>query len=154
MPCPRVADSRFGAENVSVRASSYHQQAVVRADAAGAFAPIQRIGGSRGWYFANWLWAWRGAVDLLAGGVGMRRGRRHPVDVRAGDPLDFWRVEAFEPNRLLRLQAEMKVPGRAWLQFEVEAAEGGKPHHPDGGVRPPRSGRTAVTGTACTPSTG
>ena len=116
---PLWGGKRFGSRIID------RQQAVVRADAAGAFAPIQRIGGSRGWYFANWLWAWRGAVDLLAGGVGMRRGRRHPVDVRPGDPLDFWRVEAFDPNRLLRLQAEMKVPGRAWLQFEVEPAEEG-----------------------------
>ena len=116
---PLWGGKRFGSRIVD------RQQAVVRADAAGAFAPIQRIGGSRGWYFANWLWAWRGAVDLLAGGVGMRRGRRNPVDVRPGDPLDFWRVEAFEPNRLLHLQAEMKVPGRAWLQFEVEPAEQG-----------------------------
>ncbi len=116
---PLWGGKRFGSRIVDRR------QAVVRADAAGAFAPIQRIGGSRGWYFANWLWTWRGAVDLLAGGVGMRRGRRHPVDVRPGDPLDFWRVEAFEPNRLLHLQAEMKVPGRAWLQFEVEPAEEG-----------------------------
>lgn len=116
---PLWGGKRFGSRIVD------RQQAVVRADAAGAFAPIQRIGGSRGWYFANWLWTWRGAVDLLAGGVGMRRGRRHPVDVRPGDPLDFWRVEAFEPNRLLHLQAEMKVPGRAWLQFEVEHAEEG-----------------------------
>lgn len=116
---PLWGGKRFGSRIVDRR------QAVVRADAAGAFAPIQRIGGSRGWYFANWLWAWRGAVDLLAGGVGMRRGRRHPVDVRPGDPLDFWRVEAFEPNRLLHLQAEMKVPGRAWLQFEVEPVEEG-----------------------------
>lgn len=116
---PLWGGKRFGSRIVD------RQQAVVRAGAAGAFAPIQRIGGSRGWYFANWLWAWRGAVDLLAGGVGMRRGRRHPVDVRPGDPLDFWRVEAFEPNRLLHLQAEMKVPGRAWLQFEVEPVEEG-----------------------------
>ena len=116
---PLWGGKRFGSRIVD------RQQAVVRTDAAGAFAPIQRIGGSRGWYFANWLWAWRGAVDLLVGGVGMRRGRRHPVDVRPGDPLDFWRVEAFEPNRLLRLQAEMKVPGRAWLQFDVEPADEG-----------------------------
>ena len=61
----------------------------------------------------------RGLVDLALGGVGMRRGRRHPVNIRPGDPLDFWRVEAFEADRLLRLWAEMKVPGRAWLQFEV-----------------------------------
>ncbi|WP_420449516.1 SDR family oxidoreductase [Candidatus Palauibacter sp.] len=116
---PLWGGKRFGSRIVD------RQQAVVRAEPARAFAPIQRIGGSRGWYFANWLWALRGAADLLVGGVGMRRGRRHPVDVRPGDPLDFWRVEAFEPGRLLRLQAEMKVPGRAWLQFEVEPAEEG-----------------------------
>ncbi len=84
-----------------------------------AFAPIQRLGGDTGWYYGNWLWKLRGFLDLLVGGVGVRRGRRHPVDVRVGDALDFWRVESFEPNRLLRLQAEMKVPGRAWLEFEV-----------------------------------
>ncbi|MGW8181018.1 MAG: SDR family oxidoreductase, partial [bacterium] len=87
---------------------------------AQAFFPIQRIGGDRGWYFGNWLWKVRGFLDLLAGGVGVRRGRRHPSEIALGDTLDFWRVEAFVPNRLLRLFAEMKVPGRAWLQFEVE----------------------------------
>ena len=116
---PLWGGRRFGSRIVD------RQQAEVPAETARAFAPIQRIGGSRGWYFASWLWGLRGAADLLAGGVGMRRGRRHPVDIRPGDPLDFWRVEAFEPDRLLRLQAEMKVPGRAWLQFEVEAAEEG-----------------------------
>jgi hypothetical protein len=85
-----------------------------------AFAPIQRIGGSAGWYFANFLWRVRGFFDLLAGGVGLRRGRRDPHTLAAGDALDFWRVESFEPNRRLNLVAEMKVPGRAWLQFEVE----------------------------------
>ena len=85
-----------------------------------AFAPIQRIGGSVGWYFANFLWRFRGFFDLLAGGVGLRRGRRDPHTLAAGDALDFWRVESFEPNRRLNLVAEMKVPGRAWLQFEVE----------------------------------
>jgi uncharacterized protein YbjT (DUF2867 family) len=85
-----------------------------------AFAPIQRIGGSNGWYFATFLWQVRGFFDLLIGGVGLRRGRRDPHAVATGDALDFWRVESFEPNRLLRLVAEMKVPGRAWLQFEVE----------------------------------
>lgn len=87
---------------------------------AEAFAPVQRIGGASGWYFANFLWGLRGFLDLLMGGVGIRRGRRHPVELRTGDALDWWRVEAIEPNRMLRLVAEMKVPGRAWLQFEVE----------------------------------
>lgn len=85
-----------------------------------AMQPIRRIGGKAGWYYGNWLWRWRGFLDLLCGGVGMRRGRRDPELPSPGDALDFWRVEAYEPNRLLRLFAEMKVPGRAWLQFEVE----------------------------------
>ncbi len=84
-----------------------------------AFAPIRRIGGGTGWYAWNWLWKLRGAMDLLVGGVGMRRGRPDPDTLRPGDAVDFWRVEAFEPDRRLRLFAEMKVPGRAWLEFEV-----------------------------------
>ncbi|MCL4203783.1 MAG: DUF2867 domain-containing protein [Pirellulaceae bacterium] len=88
-----------------------------------AFAPIQRIGGQTGWYFGTWLWRVRGFLDRLVGGVGLRRGRRDPVDLRVGEALDFWRVEQFEPERLLRLQAEMKVPGRAWLEFEVHGDE-------------------------------
>ncbi len=84
-----------------------------------AFRVIERIGGPVGWYYGNWMWRLRGGVDLLFGGAGMRRGRRHPHSLRVGDALDFWRVEALEPDRLLRLRAEMRVPGRAWLQFEV-----------------------------------
>ena len=83
------------------------------------------VGGEQGWYFANFLWRLRGTIDLLLGGVGMRRGRRDPQTLRAGEALDFWRVESFEPPHLLRLSAEMKLPGRAWLQFEVvEHTEG------------------------------
>jgi len=84
-----------------------------------AFAPIRRIGGETGWYYGNWLWQVRGFLDLLVGGVGVRRGRRNPEELQIGDALDFWRVEEYQPDRLLRLQAEMKVPGRAWLEFEV-----------------------------------
>lgn len=84
-----------------------------------AFRAIERIGGASGWYYGNSLWRARGAVDLLLGGAGMRRGRRDPARLRLGDAVDFWRVEALEPGRMLRLRAEMKVPGRAWLQFEV-----------------------------------
>jgi uncharacterized protein YbjT (DUF2867 family) len=91
----------------------------VDAPAQAAFAPIQRIAGSQGWYFANFLWRVRGFLDLLLGGVGLRRGRRDPEMLHVGDALDFWRVEAFEPGRRLRLLAEMKLPGRAWLEFEV-----------------------------------
>ncbi|MEZ6153639.1 MAG: SDR family oxidoreductase [Pirellulaceae bacterium] len=88
-----------------------------------AFAPIQSLGGPTGWYYGNWMWRVRGFLDLLVGGVGMRRGRPHPTSIRVGDTLDFWRVEAFEPDRFLRLRAEMKVPGRAWLEFEVTGDE-------------------------------
>jgi uncharacterized protein YbjT (DUF2867 family) len=84
-----------------------------------AFAPIARIGGRTGWYYAQWLWQIRGWLDLLIGGVGMRRGRRDPLQIAIGDPIDCWRVEAFEPDRKLTLRAEMKLPGRAWLDFEV-----------------------------------
>ncbi|MHC4847537.1 MAG: SDR family oxidoreductase [Planctomycetota bacterium] len=79
-------------------------------------AAVERIGGERGWYYANWLWRIRGWLDLLVGGVGLRRGRRDPDRLRVGDTLDFWRVESVRP---LRLRAEMKLPGRAWLQFEI-----------------------------------
>jgi uncharacterized protein YbjT (DUF2867 family) len=92
----------------------------VEATPAAAFAPVRRIGGDTGWYAGNWLWRLRGFIDLLVGGVGLRRGRRDPDHLTVGEPLDFWRVEAIEPDRLLRLRAEMKLPGRAWLQFEVE----------------------------------
>jgi len=89
-----------------------------------AFRPIRRIGGDVGWYSAAPLWRLRGFIDLLVGGVGARRGRRHPEELVPGATLDFWRVEAYEPNRLLRLTAEMKLPGRAWLQFDVERRGG------------------------------
>jgi len=91
----------------------------VRAGAGQVYAVFAGIGGKRGWYHANFLWRLRGALDRLVGGVGMRRGRRHPDELRPGDALDFWRVEAVEPGRSLRLRAEMKLPGRAWLVFEV-----------------------------------
>ena len=91
----------------------------VAASPAAAFRPIERIGGHSGWYAFNWLWTLRGFFDLLVGGVGTRRGRSSPVALRVGDTIDFWRVEVMEPDRRLRLAAEMKLPGRAWLEFEV-----------------------------------
>jgi uncharacterized protein YbjT (DUF2867 family) len=90
-----------------------------------AFEPVRRIGGDVGWYYGDALWRVRGFLDRLVGGPGLRRGRRDPVDLRPGDALDFWRVEAFEPDRLLRLRAEMRLPGRAWLQFEAKPDNGG-----------------------------
>ena len=90
-----------------------------------AFAPIRRIGGRTGWYYGNWLWSLRGFLDLLIGGVGVRRGRRDPDSLRVGEPLDFWRVEVVERPQRLRLKAEMKLPGRAWLEFEVSPTDSG-----------------------------
>ena len=96
------------------------REAKAAADAATAFAVIEAIGGTRGWPTWNMAWRLRGALDRLVGGVGLRRGRRDPDHLRVGDALDFWRVEALEPARRLRLRAEMKVPGEAWLEFQVE----------------------------------
>lgn len=115
---PTWGGVRFGSRIVDSRT------ATVDVPAQAAFAPIQRIGGQTGWYYGNWLWQIRGLLDLLVGGVGLRRGRRDAVDLRVGDAVDFWRVESFEPDRLLRLQAEMKLPGRAWLEFEVSRQDG------------------------------
>lgn len=89
------------------------------------FATVSGVGGKRGWYFANGLWAARGWVDKLLGGVGMRRGRRHPDELRVGDALDFFRVEVYDPPALLRLRAEMKLPGEAWLEWRVSPAKEG-----------------------------
>jgi hypothetical protein len=85
-----------------------------------AFAPIRRIGGATGWYFGDLLWRIRGFIDLMIGGVGMRRGRNDPETPQPGSTLDFWRVQAYEPARRLRLFAEMRLPGRAWLEFRAE----------------------------------
>jgi uncharacterized protein YndB with AHSA1/START domain len=102
------------------------RQQVVDAPPEDVFAVFSRLGGEQGWLYANGLWWLRGVADRLLGGPGLRRGRRHPDQVRVGDAVDFWRVEAVEPNRLLRLRAEMKVPGEAWLQFEARPREDGK----------------------------
>jgi hypothetical protein len=90
------------------------------------FRAYTGIGGARGWLYMDWAWAIRGWMDKAIGGVGIRRGRRHPDEIRAGESLDFWRVEAVEENQLLRLRAEMIVPGQAWLQFESVPQEDGK----------------------------
>jgi uncharacterized protein YbjT (DUF2867 family) len=91
----------------------------VKATPDKVFDVICSLGGEEGWPAGNALWQLRGFMDRMVGGIGMRRGRRHPRDLRVGDPVDFWRVEALEEPHLLRLRAEMKLPGRAWLQFEV-----------------------------------
>jgi uncharacterized protein YbjT (DUF2867 family) len=102
------------------------RQRLVQATPAVVYRAFTGLGGERGWLYANWAWRLRGVMDRLIGGVGLRRSRRHPNDVRAGDALDFWRVEAVEPDRMLRLRAEMKVPGGAWLQFEARPQSEGE----------------------------
>jgi hypothetical protein len=120
----RGSPSTWGGERFGSRIVD-SQTIALSQEPATAFAPIRRIGGETGWYYANWLWRLRGFADLLLGGAGMRRGRRSQESLAPGDTVDFWRVEAFEPDRLLRLVSEMKLPGRAWLQFEVEEDESG-----------------------------
>ena len=90
------------------------------------FRAFTGIGGQRGWLYMDWAWEIRGWMDKIVGGVGLRRGRRHPDDIRIGESLDFWRVEALEPNRSMLLRAEMKVPGKAWLEFKALPQENGK----------------------------
>jgi len=101
-----------------------HRHTVVAVSPEQAFAAIERIGGKNGWYAADWLWTLRGWLDRLIGGPGMARGRRDPERLSTGETLDCWRVEICEPPRRLRLAAEMKLPGRGWLEFEVVPREG------------------------------
>ena len=102
-----------------------HRQRTVSAAPGRVFAEVERVGGNAGWPYANILWRIRGLMDRAVGGVGMRLGRRDPDHLRIGDAVDFWRVEEIRRPTLLRLRAEMKVPGRAWLQYEVRPIEGG-----------------------------
>jgi len=101
------------------------RQQMIPAAPEQVFAEVERLGGHAGWPYANPLWRIRGLMDRVVGGVGMRLGRRDPERLRRGDALDFWRVEDIRRPALLRLRAEMKVPGRAWLQYEVVPADGG-----------------------------
>ena len=102
------------------------RELLVKAPPEAVFGVVTRIGGREGWPNAELLWSLRGAMDRVVGGPGMRRGRRDPVSLRVGDVVDFWRVEACESPEILRLCAEMKLPGRAWLQFEMVPAGSGR----------------------------
>jgi uncharacterized protein YbjT (DUF2867 family) len=94
------------------------------ASAEDLFWAVTRIGGEVGYYTFNWAWTLRGWLDQIAGGIGLRRGRRHPAELRPGEALDFWRVRQVLPNRRLLLQAEMKVPGEAFLEWSIEPGDG------------------------------
>ena len=104
------------------------RQIQVDARPESVFRSFTGLGGKRGWLYWNWSWRLRGMLDRMVGGVGFRRGRRDPDDLRVGDALDFWRVEALEPGRVLRLRAEMRLPGVAWLEYKSDPG-------PDGGTR-------------------
>ena len=127
------------------------QTIVTNATPAALYREMCSLGGERGWLVGNWLWAIRGGMDRLAGGVGLRRGRRHPTELRVGDVVDFWRVEALEPARLLRLRAEMRLPGDAWLEWTITPESGtpesGTPESgtPESGTPEPENGRTVLT---------
>jgi uncharacterized protein YbjT (DUF2867 family) len=118
-PSPRWGGVLVGARLVTSRAAH------VDAHPHQVFAPIQRIGGTSGWYAADWFWRLRGSLDRLRGGEGMRRGRRDPHELQVGDTVDFWRVERLKPDRQLLLRAEMEMPGRLWLQFDVKSTDRG-----------------------------
>ena len=94
-------------------------RARLKAEADEVWRPVSKIGGKTGWYHLDVLWRLRGALDRLVGGVGLRRGRRHPTDLMVGDALDFWRVLEVEPPTRLALLAEMKTPGEAMLEFQI-----------------------------------
>jgi uncharacterized protein YbjT (DUF2867 family) len=97
---------------------------LVDASQEDVFRAFSSLGGETGWLVWDWAWKLRGFLDQLVGGPGLRRGRRHPADLLVGEAVDFWRVEEVDPPRLLRLRAEMKVPGEAWLQFETRPEDG------------------------------
>ena len=119
-PMPlREAFRRAIEEDAPNRCTIDRRLVVVDAPPAQAFAPIRRIGGATGWYFGDALWRLRGWLDGWVGGSGMPRQRRDPDACAVGDVIDGWRVEAYEPDRLLRLAAGLKLPGRGWLEFRV-----------------------------------
>jgi uncharacterized protein YbjT (DUF2867 family) len=113
---PQPTDPAWSGGTVNLDQRERH----VAATPAELFQVVCSIGGRHGWYTGDWLWSVRGVLDSLIGGVGMRRGRLHPHHLSAGDPLDFWRVESLAQDNLVRLRAEMRLPGDAWLQWQIE----------------------------------
>jgi len=112
-------------DGTAARLKTDTRTVTVNVPPAQAFEPIRRVGGAAGWYFGNALWTVRGWVDRMLGGVAMRRGRRDPDVCAIGDVIDGWTVDSYEPDRKLRLSADMKLPGRGWLEFEVTPLDGG-----------------------------
>ncbi len=102
------------------------RSAVVNASYDTTFRALCKIGGKYGYWGADWLWSLRGWMDKIVGGPGLRRGRRHPSEIRFGEAVDFWRVTQYHPGKLLRLHAEMKLPGKAELEFHVEDIDEGQ----------------------------
>ncbi|MEX2533346.1 MAG: SDR family oxidoreductase [Nitriliruptoraceae bacterium] len=102
------------------------QRLTTHASLTDVFATITSIGGRNGYFSSQLLWRLRGTIDKAVGGIGLRRGRRHPTELWVGDPIDFWRVEALDPPHLLRLRAEMLLPGTAWLEFHVKTLANGR----------------------------
>lgn len=113
-----------------------HQAVETTAEPEDLFWAFSRVGGEVGYYGYEWAWELRGILDVLVGGVGLRRGRRHPQNVRVEDTIDFWRVTAVEPDRLLQLSAEMRLPGEAWLEWRVDRGDGKNTLHQTGYFRP------------------
>ena len=114
---------------------------------------IEGIGGENGWYSFPLAWSVRGWLDRLVGGVGLRRGRRDPHHLQVGEALDFWRVEEIVPGALLRLRAEMRLPGRAWLELRAEPAGEGRSRYVQRAVFLPRGWPATSTGGRWRPST-
>ncbi|MEO8658909.1 MAG: SDR family oxidoreductase [Bryobacteraceae bacterium] len=102
------------------------REVTIEAPAAAIFRAVCRVGGGHGWYAADWLWRIRGWIDRMMGGPGLRRGRRNPEMVSYGEALDFWRVTGYQRDRRLALRAEMKLPGEAMLEFQIEAKSAGE----------------------------
>jgi uncharacterized protein YbjT (DUF2867 family) len=126
-PTPlRVALENAIEDGAHVRLKVDTRTTILDAAPAQAFGPIRQIGGANGWYFGHSLWRARGWLDLRFGGVGMGRGRRDPEHCGLADVIDGWSVEAYEPDRRLRLRADLKLPGRGWLEFEVTPLDGGR----------------------------
>jgi len=128
LPAPADADATAAPGDPAWSGGkTYVDRRVVPTEASAnhVFWALSRIGGEVGYYGLNWAWRLRGLIDRLLGGRGLRRGRRHPEQLRSGDAIDFWRVDHIATDRTLRLRGEMKLPGEAWLQWEIEPRDGG-----------------------------